>query len=60
MVGSIDTFKELHSDFFNRYSNVVVMGDFNYNLFDPTKSYNFRSLASRCGLDCVHNCLPTF
>lgn len=27
VVGSIDTFKELHSDLFDRYSNVVVMGD---------------------------------
>lgn len=57
--GDVDTFESLHSDLFDRYSNIVVMGDFNYNLFDTVKSNNFRSLISRCGLACTHNCLPT-
>lgn len=57
--GCVDTFENLHSDLFDRFSNIVVMGDFNYNLFDPVKSINLRSLVSRCGLSVVHNNLPT-
>lgn len=57
--GCVDIFESLHVDLFDRFSNIVVMGDFNFNLFDPVKSNYFRSLVSRCGLSCVHNCLPT-
>lgn len=57
--GCVDTFEDLHSDLFDRFSNIIIMGDFNYNLFDSVKSNYFRSLVSRCGLSFVHNCLPT-
>lgn len=49
--GCVDAFEDLHSNLFDRYSNIVVMGDFNYNLFDTIKSSHFRSLAFRCGLE---------
>lgn len=57
--GCVNTFESLHGDLFDRFSNIIIMGDFNYNLFDPIKSTYFRSLVSRCGLTYVHNSLPT-
>lgn len=57
--GAIDVFEDMHSDIFDKFSNIVVMGDFNYNLFDANKSNNFRSLVNRCGLHYIHNSLPT-
>lgn len=55
----VDSFEDSHSDLFGRYSNIIVMGNFNYNLFDPLQSLNFRSLLVRWGLNHVPNCLPT-
>lgn len=57
--GDIDLFEELHRDLFDRFSNIVVMGDFNCNLFNVSMSERVRALSSRSGLTCLHNCLPT-
>ncbi|XP_075163384.1 uncharacterized protein LOC142236018 [Haematobia irritans] len=57
--GRIDIFEDMHNCLFDRFTNTIVMGDFNVNLFDPTKSSNFRAMTSRYGLECVHNSLPT-
>lgn len=57
--GDIDTFEDLHGDLFDRFSNIIIMGDFNCNLFNISMSARVRSISSRCGLTCLHNCLPT-
>lgn len=57
--GDINEFEELHGELFDRFSNIITMGDFNCNLFDVSISEAVRSLSLRCGLTCVHNCLPT-
>ncbi|XP_037815951.1 uncharacterized protein LOC119612237 [Lucilia sericata] len=57
--GDINAFESIHNNLFDQYNNIIVMGDFNHNLFDIVKSRNLRSLISRCGLHCIHNCLPT-
>ncbi|KAI8124827.1 putative RNA-directed DNA polymerase from transposon BS [Lucilia cuprina] len=57
--GNINEFERLHSDLFDRFSNIIVMGDFNCNLFNNSASSNFRSSLSRCALSYVHNSIPT-
>lgn len=57
--GCTDVFEELHADLFDNFSNIIIMGDFNCNLFDQINSERVRSLSSRCGLTYLHNCLPT-
>lgn len=57
--GNVNLFENLHSDLFDKYSDIIVMGDFNTNLFNSSTSNSFRSLIARCGLTCVHNNLPT-
>lgn len=57
--GDLATFERHHRDLFLRYSNIIVIGDFNCNLFDTIKANLFRSLCIRCNLSIVHNVKPT-
>lgn len=57
--GNIYEFEESHSDLLMRYSDVVVVGDFNCNLFDVCKSGLVRSMCLRCNLSVFHNSRPT-
>lgn len=57
--GDINTLEEQISDNIVRYSNVIIMGDFNNNLFDLGKSAVVRDVCSRFNLSVVHNSKPT-
>lgn len=57
--GDVDEFEEHLSDLVVRYSNVVIMGDFNNNLFDMNKSVRLRSICQNMNLSVVHNSVPT-
>lgn len=57
--GQLSKFERYHRDLFSKYSNIVVIGDFNCNLFNATKSRLFRSLCLRCNMSVVHNSRPT-
>lgn len=57
--GNIVSFEKEHRNLLLKYSNIIVVGDFNYNLFDPLKSNLFRSLCMRCRLSVAHNSQPT-
>ncbi|KAI8117844.1 putative RNA-directed DNA polymerase from transposon BS [Lucilia cuprina] len=46
-------------DVASRFPNLILMGDFNTNLFDTTKSQIVRDFCIRAGLSVIHNCLPT-
>ncbi|XP_075150771.1 uncharacterized protein LOC142224879 [Haematobia irritans] len=45
------------ADYVARYNVVVLMGDYNIDLFQQS-SY-MRSVCGRMGLEIIHNCLPT-
>lgn len=57
--GNLATMEELLGEIFTQYNNIVIMGDFNQNLFDPVKCSNLRSFCNRLNLSCLHNSLPT-
>lgn len=57
--GDLDTFEQLHRDLFVKHSSIVIVGDFNSNLFNTAKSDIFRSLCMRCNMSIVHNSKPT-
>lgn len=57
--GDIETFENMHHQFFLNYSKVIIVGDFNYNLFEPAKSCNIRSLCTRNNLCISHNNKPS-
>lgn len=57
--GNLHLFEESFSDLFVRYKNIIVVGDFNMDLFKPYKSLEVRLLCNRFGLTCWHNSLPT-
>lgn len=48
--GNIDCFEDLHSYLLIRYSKLVIVGDFNCNLFNPNKPFLERLFCSRCYL----------
>lgn len=57
--GNLVAFERRHGDLFSKYSNIIVTGDFNYNLFDSSKANLFRSFCLRCNLSVAHNSMPT-
>lgn len=57
--GDLTIFEDLHHDLFSRYSNIVVVGDFNCNLFNISRANVLRSLCIRLNLAVVHNSAPT-
>lgn len=58
--GNFNSIEEQLSDFLVRHSNVVIMGDFNYNMFDVNKSSRVRSFCNMYNLSCFHNSSPTY
>lgn len=57
--GDLSTFENRHRDLFSRYSNIVVVGDFNCNVFCPNKSNLIRSMCARYNMSISHNSKPT-
>ncbi|XP_065356239.1 uncharacterized protein LOC135950637 [Calliphora vicina] len=57
--GDLVSFENLHYEVFLKYSNVVVVGDFNCNMFDTVRSCSMRALCLRNNLFVVHNSRPT-
>ncbi|XP_075162654.1 uncharacterized protein LOC142235288 [Haematobia irritans] len=57
--GDFESLESELSDLLVRYSNIIIMGDFNNNLFDVAKSYNLRRACLRMGVSLVHNNVPT-
>lgn len=52
-------FEDSAGDILTRYENIVLMGDFNENLFNSSKSLLMRSLCNRFSLNIIHNSMPT-
>ncbi|KAI8125992.1 RNA-directed DNA polymerase from mobile element jockey [Lucilia cuprina] len=57
--GDICSFEYFHHDLFLSYNNIIIVGDYNCNLFDTVKSNYMRSLCFRLNLAIVHNSKPT-
>lgn len=57
--GDLHEFECLHSDLFSEYSNILIVGDFNCNLFNHNKTTLIRTLCTRANLSTVHNSKPT-
>ncbi|KAI8115879.1 hypothetical protein CVS40_11978 [Lucilia cuprina] len=57
--GNTDIFESTVSDLFERYNNIIIVGDFNNDLFDPLKAGRFRSVCNRMNLSILHNSVPT-
>lgn len=55
--GGFSKCDELLADISSRYSNIIVMGDFNVNLF--RRAAEVRDICGRSDLELVHNSLPT-
>lgn len=57
--GDIEAFEEIHHDLFVNYSNIIVVGDFNCNMFNVPKATQLRSMCARLNLAVLHNSRPT-
>ncbi|XP_075150406.1 uncharacterized protein LOC142224512 [Haematobia irritans] len=57
--GRVDVFERMHSELLSRFSNIIIVGDFNCNLFDINKSAHMRSIGSRLGMNILHKSCPT-
>lgn len=57
--GDISTFEEIHRDLFLKFSNIIVVGDFNCNLFNISASSLVHSTCRRLCLTVLHNAKPT-
>lgn len=56
---NFNNFDEIHHELFLNYSNIIIVGDFNYNLFDTAKSNIVRSFCYRSNLSICHNSVPS-
>ncbi|KAI8118825.1 RNA-directed DNA polymerase from mobile element jockey [Lucilia cuprina] len=57
--GDFESFEREVSDLVVHYSHILIMGDFNNNMFDPFKSSRVRNICDRLGLAPIHNMMPT-
>lgn len=57
--GDLEAFEELHHELFLKYSNIIVVGDYNWNMFNISKSSLLRSMCGRLNLSVLHNSMPT-
>lgn len=57
--GDFDALEREITDVLVRYSNIIIMGDFNSNLFDILRSQHVREICSRLNIYVRHNCCPT-
>ncbi|XP_058983890.1 uncharacterized protein LOC131804754 isoform X1 [Musca domestica] len=57
--GDVQSFCDVHESLFDRFSNIIVLGDFNCNLFVSSNSVSMRGLCRSLGLTIVHNMKPT-
>ncbi|XP_075163075.1 uncharacterized protein LOC142235700 [Haematobia irritans] len=57
--GNLDEFVNTHTDLMSRYSEIVIVGDFNRNMFNISQSNIMRNVSHGLGLSVSHNCLPT-
>lgn len=56
--GDFPVFEEVHNELFLRYLNVIVVDDFNCNIFDPRKSVRALPACFRLNLSVLHNSKP--
>ena len=57
--GDLGAFENSVGDLLVRYTNIIVVGDFNKNLFCPIDSTTVRSMCMRLDLTYHHNSIPT-
>lgn len=57
--GRVDDFEEVHAELFSSFFDIIIVGDFNCNLFDMNKSVRLRTIADRLSLSVIHNSCPT-
>ncbi|XP_075163250.1 uncharacterized protein LOC142235883 [Haematobia irritans] len=57
--GNFGAFESEIADLLVYYNDVVIMGDFNKNLFDILNAMSVRQSCSRLGVSIIHNSCPT-
>lgn len=57
--GDLMAFEDLHHELFLKYSNIIVVGDFNCNLFSVSRANILRSMCARLDMTVMHNSTPT-
>lgn len=57
--GDFSAFEHEISHLLARYSSILIMGDFNNNLFDISKANNVRRACNRMNIAVRHNIRPT-
>lgn len=55
----LEAFESEISDLFVEYSEIVVVGDFNTNMFNASCALDMREMCGRLNILCHHNSLPT-
>lgn len=58
-LSDFNEFEEIHHEMFLNYSNIILVGDFNYNLFDIVKANVVHSFCNRENLSICHNSVPS-
>lgn len=57
--GDLECFEELHYNILLQYTNIVIVGDFNCNMFNVMKASVVRSMCVRLNMSVLHNSMPT-
>lgn len=57
--GNLSAFEDRHRDILSKYTDIIIVGDFNCNMFNISKSNAMRSLCTRLNLSISHNSKPT-
>lgn len=57
--GKITTLEDKISDVILGYDNILIMGDFNCNMFHDFRSVPFREICQRLNISCLHGSIPT-
>lgn len=57
--GNLSIFEKSVSDILIKYSDILICGDFNNNMFSADKARKLREMCCRLNIMCYHNSLPT-
>ncbi|XP_037816391.1 uncharacterized protein LOC119606830 [Lucilia sericata] len=57
--GDLTSIEDSITDVLTKYNDIVIIGDFNNNMFDISRAVSVREMCSRLNMICHHNSLPT-